>query len=276
VTVTGALGVSLDITCRDLTASRNGSFSGTLSATGALSSGGRVSSGTDMVVGNGTLYMHSSGDTSITRQAAGALLMPNTLYIGSTDTWIQRSAAIGADPHPFMFNSTGSGLWILNNGLTFYTPVDPAGGGQTLRVIGPSSRSAATYGGGEVHIAIRLFVDGDIWAGTYVHGISFMTTSNMSLKQNAVVMPDVDCMARVRDTSMEVYSYEIPPPVEGSPVRPTTTDVGFDAADVLRVVPEFAGIDANDQPVSVVYGQMAAMLWGALRELDARCQAKGI
>jgi hypothetical protein len=274
-TVTGTLGVTLDITCRDLTASRNTTINGTLGVTGAVATSNRITSGTDMVVGNGALFMHSSGDTSIVRQSPGALLMPNTLYIGATDTYIQRSAAIGSDPHPFIFNSTGSGLWILNNGLTFYTPSDPQGGGQSLRVISPSNRSAATYGGGEVHIALRLFVDGDIYSGTYVHGISFIQNSDMAIKQNAAIVSDADCMTRVRNPSLPVYSYEIPPPVEGG-ITPTPTDIGFSAADVHAVAPEFAALDENQQPVGVTYSNMAALLWGALRELDARCQAKGI
>jgi hypothetical protein len=220
--------------------------------------------------------MHSSGDTSIVRQAAGALLMPNTLYIGSTDTYLQRSAAIGAQPHPFMFSSAGSGMWILNDGITLYNPSDPQGGGQSIRTISASNRSAATYGGGEIHMAIRLYVDGDITAGTYVHGISFINTSDMAVKQNAAVVSDADCMTRVRNPALPVYSYEIPPPVGEGGITPTPTDVGFSAADVYAVAPEFAALGTDGQPVGVTYSNMSALLWGALRELDARCQAKGI
>lgn len=264
-----------------LLSAANVTVSGTLGVTGTttlgvLNSTGRITSGTDMLITNGSLYFHPSGDTLISRAGPGAVVMPNTVYIGAGDTYLQRAAPIGADPHPFILNSTGSGVWILNDGLTLYTPSDPQGGGQTLRVISASNRSAATYGGGEVHIAARLFCDGDITAGTYVHGISFINTSDMAVKQNALVVSDVDCMTRVRNPALPVYSYEIPPPIGDGGIAPTPTDIGFSAADVHAVAPEFAALGTDGQPVGVTYSNMAALLWGALRELDARCVAKGI
>lgn len=276
LTVNSAFTATLDLTVgRDLHVVRNTAIDGVLTVNGQISTGGRIASGTDMVINNGTLYLGVEGDTVISRYAAGALTMPNTLYFGAVDTYIQRSAAIGAQPHPFVFNSDGGGVWILNDGLTLYNPSDPQGGGQSIRTITASDRSAATYGGGEVHINARLFVDGDIYSGTYVHGISFVQTSDMAIKQNAAIISDADCMARVRNPALPVYSYEIPPAVEGG-ITPTPTDVGFSAADVYAIAPEFAALGTDGQPVGVTYSNMAALLWGALRELDARCQTKGI
>jgi hypothetical protein len=45
---------------------------------------------------------------------------------------------------------------------------------------------------------------------------------------------------------------------------------------VFAASPEFVTLDASSRPVGVNYANMAAMLWGALRNLDARCQAFGI
>lgn len=241
---------------------------------GTVSSAARIQSGTDMVVGNGTLYVGSQGDTTIVRQAADALRIPSTLYFGGDNTVrLYRSGQIGGQPHPLIIDNSGNGLWILQEGLTFYTPTDPAGGGQTIRVIGPSSRPASQVGGGEVHIAIRLFVDGDITAGTYVHGISFIQTSDPRAKQSMLVLNDTDCMTRVRDDDLHVYTYQIPPPIVGGYPRPTPNEIGFDATDVYHCAPEFAATDASGTPTAVNYANMAALLWGALRGLDKRVQA---
>lgn len=148
------------------------------------------------------------------------------------------------------------------------------GGSQRYRVIAASTRSAATYGDGEIHMGLRLYVDGDITAGTYVHGISFVNTSDPNAKSNATIFSDDACMTRVRST-LPVYTYEIPPAVEGG-IEPTVTDIGFMAPDVYATNPEFAALDPGGQAVGVTYSNMAALLWGALRQLDARCTAKGI
>jgi hypothetical protein len=159
--------------------------------------------------------------------------------------------------------------------ITFVTPTDPQGQGQLYRNIKVSARPASQVGGGEVQIDLRLYVDGDITAGTYMHAIQFLTTSNPSLKSNATIFPDDQCMTRIRG-AVPVYTYQIAPPISGSVPTPTPNDMGFMATDLYANSPEFVALDQNNAPVSVVYGQMSALLWGALRNLDARCQAKGI
>lgn len=160
--------------------------------------------------------------------------------------------------------------------ITFVTPNDPQGGGQLYRNIKPSSRPASSVGGGEIQIDLRLYVDGDITAGTYVHGIQFIQTSDPQVKANAIVMPDLDCMTMIRDPALNVYTYQITPPVSGGYPAPTPTDIGFMANEVYAAAPQFSALDSTNHPVAVNYSNMAALLWGALRQLDARCVAKGI
>ena len=245
--------------------------------TSTLTTTGRITSGSDVVINGGSLYLAASGDTLLQRASADALRVPSTLYFGPgvTDTYLQRSGPIGGSSHPLILSNGADGLWILNGALTFYNPSDPQpGGSQTLRVIKPSTRSATTYGGGEISLSLRLGVDGDIYSGTYMHAISFIQTSDMAVKQNTAAITDADCMTRVR-RPMQVYSYEIPPPVEPGAIAPTATDIGFSADEVFASNPEFAALNAGD-PVGVNYSNMSALLWGAVRDIDARLQARGI
>ena len=222
------------------------------------------------------LQNNSTGASLLLVNETGVVLGPtatsSTLWMGFDQAmnW-QRVGAI-----PSM-NLNGGGLTINGNySLTWNTPSDPQAGGQQYRLIQPSSRPASSVGGGEVHIALRLYVDGDITAGTYVHGISFQTTSDPRLKSNMAIFSDANCMARIRAPAVPVYTYTMNPPVPGSVPTPNSTSIGFDATDVYANSPEFTAVDSGGAAVSVAYGQMTALLWGALRNLDARCVAKGI
>jgi hypothetical protein len=223
-------------------------------------------------------YDNGSGAIALGVAPSGVTIGTSTpaLAFGTDGACLVTRQAVGGQGHALVVNNPGSGLAILNDGLTFWTPTDPQAGGQLYRVIQPSTRPASSVGGGEVHIAIRLYVDGDITAGTYVHGISFISTSDPRQKSGMTVIADTACMARIRDPSVSVYSYSITPPVPGSVPTPNPTSIGFDATDVYANSPEFTALDQNAVPVSVIYGQMAALLWGALRNLDQRCTAKGI
>ena len=233
------------------------------------------------------VYMHFD-NANVTMNMAGAwgfraptLGYATTLFVGSDGAaQINRSSPPNVGDSIVLTGKTTyvDGLVIgsaANPTVTWYSPNDPQGGGQIFRVISASTRSAAAVGGGEFHMAIRLFVDGDITSGTNMHAVSFMTTSDPELKSNAVIMPDIDCMTKVR-SGMPVYTYNMTPELTDGFPSPTPNDIGFMADDVYAAIPEFAALDHTGRPVSVVYGQMAALLWGALRDLDARCVAKGI
>ena len=130
-----------------------------------------------------------------------------------------------------------------------------------------------------VYISPHCFIFSDLGVGHIVTCQSLVQTSDPRLKAGATVMLDTDCMARVRGP-MPVYSYQLTPPdTDGdasSEPTPTPTDIGFMADDVQANSPEFVALDDEGAAVGVSYTNMAALLWGALRELDARCVAKGI
>ena len=129
-----------------------------------------------------------------------------------------------------------------------------------------------------VYLSAHAYVFFDLGVGHVVTCQQVIQTSDPNLKNSAVIMPDADCMARIR-ASIPVYSYQLDPPSGGSNPdgpTPTSTDIGMMATDVYAHSPEFAALDENGNPVGVNYANMASLLWGALRQLDARCVAKGI
>lgn len=223
----------------------------------AINNTGMVLATTPTPASNATIWLGADQTAIIRRQNVANV--GDSLSLTGKQVYIDGSLVLSGNPT-----------------LTFYTPNDPQGGGQVYRVITVSTRPASQVGGGEIHMGLRLFLDGDITSGTNMHAISFQTTSDPRLKSSMTNMSDVDCMARIRNQNVHVYTYTITPPVTGGFPQPTSPDIGFDATEVYAASPEFTALDSSGLPVAVAYGNMSAMLWGALRSLDARCQAKGI
>jgi hypothetical protein len=98
-----------------------------------------------------------------------------------------------------------------------------------------------------------------------MYAIQFVQTSDPRLKQNMSVIPDDNCMDRIR-CPVPVQTYQLG----------EAWDIGFSAPDMAECSPEFVARDAEGTPAGLSYANMAALLWGALRQLDARCTAKGI
>jgi hypothetical protein len=260
--------------------------SGGTMATGApVSAGGPISSSGYVSAGSGVLYL-GPNDTSWQRNAANSMTTPGNVAIdGVLFVGNDRVAALQRQNIPNVGDSlsiAGKQVYVDNliiggtAQLTLYTTSDPQGGGQLFRTIGPSNRSAASVGGGEVHIGIRLFCDGDITSGTNMHAISFMQTSDPQLKANPVVLTDANCLARVKNTGPKIYTYQITPPVEGGFPAPTPTDIGMMATELYTASPELVALDSTGAAVAVSYTNMAALLWGAIRALEARVTAGGI
>jgi len=252
---TSALNVPGGLSTGNLTATGNVSISGAVNTSSYIVAAGRIQTNGDFMINNS----------------------PANLFFGADGTaMLQRPASpIAGANHPLV-SINSDGFWLQDSPLVLYTPNDPQGGGQTIREIAASNRSASTYGGGEVHISIRLYCDGDITAGTWVHGMGFIQTSDPNAKAGAALMSDAACTTRVKDTSLPVYSYQLTPPVSGGFPAPTPTDIGFMATDVYLHNPEFVALDSTGSPVAVSYPNMCALLWGALRDLNARCAAFGI
>jgi hypothetical protein len=129
-----------------------------------------------------------------------------------------------------------------------------------------------------VYLSAHAYVYFDLGVGHTVTCQSLVQTSDPNVKANAVLMTDDVCMTRVRG-NVPVYTYQLTPPSGGddsTAPTPTPTDIGFMATDVYAASPEFAALDDTGAAVAVNYANMAALLWGALRQLDARCVANGI
>lgn len=288
---------------------------GDASATGGIVAAGQLTGGTGQINGNlnvHTITIDSASDRAGAPLAFPQVVGPKVNLYDSSPTQffglgINGSEMYAAVPSSAVFNirvDGGAGAVIASTSatsgqlaiqapaaplsqiilnptgsqpiITFVTPTDPQGGGQVYRNIKPSNRPASSVGGGEVQIDLRLYVDGDITAGTYMHAAGFLTTpSYPEAKSNAIVMADTTCMARVRG-NVPVYQYTLPPPSNPGYPQPNTPTIGFMAPDMQANSPEFVGLDASGAPVSVIYGQIVALLWGALRALDTRCQAAGI
>jgi hypothetical protein len=131
-----------------------------------------------------------------------------------------------------------------------------------------------------VYLSNHAFVFFDLGVGHIVTCQSLIQTSDPQAKSSMSVMLDTDCMTMVRNPGLQVQSYTIDSPAGGSPPaegpRPTATDIGFDATQVNTYANQFAALNAGGAPVAVNYANMSAALWGALRNLDARCRAFGI
>lgn len=171
--------------------------------------------------------------------------------------------------------SNGGGAQVLtfaaNNGQITW-PSPPYGN----ESVGPGE--PVGYGG-SVYISPHAYVYFNLVVGHTVTCQSLTQTSDPRQKSGMSVMADADCMSRIR-AAVPVYSYQLappsPPPDQISGPSQTPTDIGFDANDIYASSPEFAALDAHNTPVGINYSNMAALLWGALRNLDARCVAKGI
>src|SRR5262252_3677823 len=131
----------------------------------------------------------------------------------------------------------------------------------------PSSR--AGHPNAEIEINNYLYVVGDINAGGRMYAISFNQTSDPRLKTDMTTLADEACMQRVR-ADVPVQTYQ----VRSDPEQ--RQHIGFSAPDVYASSPEFVSLDEDRRAVGLNYAGMAALLWGALRQLDQRCQANGI
>ena len=263
---------------------------------GQITSSQRITSGADLFVANGQLILN---DAVIVRLAADQIRVPTTVYFGSgvNDTFLQRngtnsmqmsgnfgatnvfvSTLLGTGSFSVANDAVINGKLQMNGDLNIAAPrtltLGPASGGASLSPGTNIGRSADT-----LYINQHAYVFFDLGVGHIVTCQSLVQTSDPQLKAGATVMTDTTCMSRVRQ-AVPVYSYQLAPPdpvPPGPPTpTPTPTDIGFMATDIYTHSPEFAATDAGGTAVGVNYANMAAMLWGALRDLDKRCTTFGI
>jgi|GEM_PF-3223680 hypothetical protein len=245
----------------------------------SLSSTGSLTAPTVTFSQNGYWWQGIAG-VGVIETNGGIQLDGSVAYFHSNRT-VGLQLVNGTELRAFGFtNFLAAGINISGGGSVgggFYVDDGPNGITINLRngsygVFNKSTRSGASAG--EVAIANYLYVPGDVYAGLRMYAISFNQTSDPKLKANLTAISDDDCMGRVRAVvPVQTYQMEMPP---SDTPQPTPWEIGFSAPDVYASSPEFVTLDDSGNPVGLNYANMSAMLWGALRQLDARCQAKGI
>jgi hypothetical protein len=252
-------------------------FDGTnyvLPTSGLVLAGGLTVAGRTII--NNTLELPNNIGSLAMRDASG---VPRaTLWIDTGNATVITAA--GSNVIRFVNSSNsiqyahwdGSGNFWQDTGNIYATGavVFPNAANAALK---PSTRSG--HPSAEVEIDSYVYAPGDFYAGLRMYAISFNQTSNPDLKSNMTVISDNDCMLRIR-AAVPVQTYQMAMPPDEEAPQPTLWEIGFSAPDVFAASPEFVTLDASSRPVGVNYANMAAMLWGALRNLDARCQAFGI
>jgi hypothetical protein len=271
---------------------------------------GRMGVGSQVVDANGSLlqvfgeiqgaFLTSTGGGQINQNlgVAGSITVGGSVSIAVNQSFGSSGAMLWYDSASTVIQAHASGTrWVNNVNNANLMTLDNIGnlvlnaGDITLngtRVLHLGGANDCLVSPGEnvnrpgaVYLSPHCYVFFDLGVGHIVTCQQVIQTSDPSLKSAMTVMTDTDCMARIRDPNVQVHTYVLNPPTPApSPPppqpTPTQTDIGFDATQVYASSPEFAALDANSNPVGVNYANMSAMIWGALRSLDARCVAKGI
>lgn len=101
------------------------------------------------------------------------------------------------------------------------------------------------------------------WMGE--QAANFQTMSDLRLKTDILPVTDADCLRRLRTPSVPIITWQ----AQDNPSR----DIGFTAQDMLTAVPEVVYPAQDGEPGSISYGNLTAVLWGALRNVDERVAA---
>jgi hypothetical protein len=246
-----------------------------LDTSGNLTTAAGITSGT-VITSNGLLFSQNgygwAGIAGVTAvETAGAIQVDGGLvYFHANRSIFLQASGTSLVAGGFTQLSLGGNVVFSTNANQITWP-----GGESITAgeSQPGGHNSAVY------LSPHAFVFFDFGVGHTITCQNLVQTSDPRAKSSMQVLTDTDCMGRVRNPGISVYTYQLPPPAggesaDGAPV-PTPTDIGFDATEVYAGSPEFAAL-SEGHAVGVNYSNMAALLWGALRDLDARCQAKGI
>jgi hypothetical protein len=155
-------------------------------------------------------------------------------------------------------SSSGAGdfaQWVRSQSGPIYV------GGAGVR-IGDLGGGQLDYYGPNGSINHRFFhIDGS-WCG--IQAANFQQQSDIREKYDVQPMSDTDCLSRLRMPNLSVITWQ--------PDYAQTRDVGFAAQDMETVVPEVVTTD-DEGNYFLAYPNLAAVLWGALRNVDQRLTA---
>jgi hypothetical protein len=100
--------------------------------------------------------------------------------------------------------------------------------------------------------------------GSYINGdAGYVQGSREDLKEDLSVLPDETLLEQVRDPNMPVLTYRF----KDSEDR--RMNVGFTVESIDRVMPAYVVRNARGEPAGYVPQELTAILWGAVRGLDA-------
>ena len=211
----------------------------------------------------------------------------SAIYFDPATTGLFQVNLAGTNP-TFRFNATTSSRYFD------LTPNSPTIGMTTFGgteaklvapqfIMGGSSFAFLNMGRSvsEVGATVHFYCGGDIYAGGNVSGATITNRSSRKLKEGIVALADEHAMDRVRNPLANPVTFrwsweehqkrQAVEPLPPGSHRSGEQHVGFVAEDMQYVVPEAVTFDSTTGEASgIMYGNLTAVLWGAVRNLDQR------
>jgi hypothetical protein len=190
--------------------------------------------------GAGSGYVRASSLTV----TPGPFAAANTNINGTLT--VQAAANFGSTVTATTFTATSTGYFFINNTV--------------------SIQWDNTYLRHSHSIAFNTTGNQVVWPnGSYISGnAGYVQGSQRALKEDVTPVPDSELITRVVDPRMVVSTYNWP--------EDTRQSIGFMAEDVAAVLPNYVIRDEDGTPTGYNPQELTAILWGALRQLDARVQ----
>jgi hypothetical protein len=141
-------------------------------------------------------------------------------------------------------------------------------------------------GSNELQAQTHLYSTGSFYAVLDAQATSFTVHSSEKYKENLVAISDADCLSKLLTPGLDVYSFTSKLSTEAQKAhgnrppdssRPSLDRIGFTAEQMHKVVPEAVAYSTNDNsPDGISYSDLSALMWGAIRQLNARLDKAGI
>lgn len=201
-------------------------------------------------VSGGYIYFRSSTTNGIVIQSTGGSV--GGLNCGNINTNSQGITCGALDSQSAWIRSQSGDIYLTTNGDRMHD--------------GGDNNNWVFYGPmGSVNFVFQ-HRDGS-WMGT--QAANFQTMSDWKQKLNVVELTDEECLTRLRTPEIPIITWDAHGSMESSP---TQRDIGFSAQDMELATPEAVSVDM-DGNYFLSYGNLTAVLWGALRLLDQRLTA---
>lgn len=227
---------------------------GTLNASSVVQTQNQIqwtADGSYCFVSGGYIYFRSSANGIVIQTTGGGVA---GLNCGSINTNNQGVTCGALDSASGWIRSQSGDLYLTTNGDRMHD--------------GGDNNNWVFYGPmGSVNFVFQH--RDSSWMGT--QAANFQTMSDWRSKMNVTPITDMECMTRLRTPSIPVVVWDTQ---NAMALSPSPQDIGFIAQDMATAVPEVVSVD-NDGNHFLSYGNLTAVLWGALRNLDSRVSALG-